>query len=158
MFLYIYAARLIYDYIAGTQDANEAAARCNGLFVKAVQEMEDVISYYYQGGSTFETDVWRAAAERASARLARRTQFADVPREAQGAEEPRAHARGSWLRVLAPHLADRGRAAGLPLVRFRFRFRFPFRAGAVGGPAPTAVADGSPTVPTTLRSSLDGLQ
>ncbi len=90
MFLYIYAARLIYDYIAGGQggggqpgsqdgnhDSNQAAARCNGLFVKAVQEMEDVISYYYRGGSTFATDVWRAAADGASARLARRTQFGE---------------------------------------------------------------------------------
>jgi len=73
MFLYVYASRLIYDYIANAQDA----ARCNGLFVKAVQEMEDVISYYYRGGSTFQTDVWRASAERAQARLARRPQLSE---------------------------------------------------------------------------------
>ena len=73
MFLYTYASRLIYDHIANAQDP----ARCNGLFVKAVQEMEDVISYYYQGGSTFETDVWRTSADRARARLARRPQFAE---------------------------------------------------------------------------------
>jgi hypothetical protein len=73
MFLYIYAARLIYDYIAGSQ----TASHCNGLFVKAVQEMEDVISYYYQGGSTFETEVWRTVAERARLRLQRRTQFSE---------------------------------------------------------------------------------
>ena len=73
MFLYIYAARLIYDYVAGGQ----TAAHCNGLFVKAVQEMEDVISYYYKGGSNFETEIWRAAADRASARLERRTQFSE---------------------------------------------------------------------------------
>jgi hypothetical protein len=71
MFLYVYAARLIYDYVAGGQEA----AHCNGLFGKAVQEMEDVISYYYKGGSTFETDVWRALAERARARLERRAQL-----------------------------------------------------------------------------------
>jgi hypothetical protein len=64
---------LIYDYIQGGQPA----AHCNGMFVKAVQEMEDVISYYYKGGSTFETEIWRAAADRASARLERRTQFSD---------------------------------------------------------------------------------
>src|SRR4029077_6618860 len=73
MFLYIYAARLIYDYVAGGQ----TSAHCNGLFVKAVQEMEDVISYYYQGGSNFETDVWRAVAESARGRLARWTQFSE---------------------------------------------------------------------------------
>jgi hypothetical protein len=71
MFLYVYAARLIYDYVAGGQEA----AHCNGLFGKAVQEMEDVISYYYKGGSTFETDVWHALAERARVRLERRTQL-----------------------------------------------------------------------------------
>ena len=73
MFLYIYVARLIYDHIA----AGQPAAQCNGLFVKAVQEMEDVISYYYQGGSTFDTEVWRAIAESARARLQRRTQFGE---------------------------------------------------------------------------------
>jgi hypothetical protein len=72
MFLYVYAARLIYDYVAGGQEAGH----CNGLFGKAVQEMEDVISYYYKGGSTFETEVWGALADRARARLARRTQLA----------------------------------------------------------------------------------
>ena len=73
MFIYVYAARLIYDYVAGGQNASH----CNGLFVKAVQEMEDVISYYYKGGSNFETEIWRAAADRARARLDRRTQFSE---------------------------------------------------------------------------------
>jgi hypothetical protein len=39
--------------------------------------MEDVISYYYQGGSTFDTEVWRAVSERARARLQRRAQFTE---------------------------------------------------------------------------------
>jgi hypothetical protein len=65
MVLYVYAARLIYDHVAGRQDP----AKCNELFVKSVQEMEDVISYYYRGGSTFQTEFWKASAERASARL-----------------------------------------------------------------------------------------
>ncbi len=73
MFLYIYASRLIYDHVAGGQEAG----RCNDLFVKAVQEMEDVISYYYQGGSLFETEFWRASAARARARLERRPQLAE---------------------------------------------------------------------------------
>ena len=49
-------------------------------FVKAVQEMEDVISYYYQGGSTFETEFWKKSAERAKARLETRPAFADYMR------------------------------------------------------------------------------
>ena len=73
MFLYVYAARLIYDHVVGGQEA----ARCNGLFIKAVQEMEDVISYYYQGGSNFQSEFWRVAPEKASARLQRRTQLSD---------------------------------------------------------------------------------
>jgi hypothetical protein len=73
MFLYIFAARLVFDYVAHAQDP----ARCNVKFVKAVQEMEDVISYYYRGGSTFQSEFWKRSSERAQARLARRTEFAD---------------------------------------------------------------------------------
>ena len=77
IFLYIYALRLIIDHVVGGQDA----ARCNGLFVKAVQEMEDVISYYYQGGSTHDSKFWNAAAEHATHRLERRESFYDYLRK-----------------------------------------------------------------------------
>lgn len=73
MVLYIHAARVIYDYVAGGQEAS----RCNASFTMAVREMEDVISYYYQGGSTFETEFWKTSAERAKKRLERRTQFGE---------------------------------------------------------------------------------
>ncbi len=73
MFIYIYASRIIYDHIVSSEDVG----RCNGRFTKAVQEMEDVISYYYQGGSNFETDFWKTSAARAKARLERRTGFSD---------------------------------------------------------------------------------
>jgi Tryptophan halogenase len=73
MFLYIYAARLIYDHVVGGQEASH----CNTRFVKAVQEVEDVISYYYQGGSTLDTEFWRASAARASARLGKRTELSN---------------------------------------------------------------------------------
>jgi hypothetical protein len=73
MFVYVYAARLIYDYVAGGQDAS----RCNGMFNKSVQELEDVISYYYRGGSTFDTAFWQTSAQRAQARLERRPQLAE---------------------------------------------------------------------------------
>lgn len=76
MFLYIYALRLIYDHVVSGQDAG----RCNARFVKGVQEMEDVITYYYQGGSNFETEFWKASADAAKARLARRTEFGDYMR------------------------------------------------------------------------------
>ena len=71
VFLYIYAARLIYDHVAGGQDAS----RCNTAFIASVQQMEDVISYYYRGGSTFDSPFWTAAAARANARLERRPTF-----------------------------------------------------------------------------------
>ena len=76
VFLYIYAARLIYDHVVSGQDAS----RCNDLFTKAVQQMEDVISYYYKGGSNFRSEFWRASADRASARLEKRTEFSDYLR------------------------------------------------------------------------------
>ena len=77
MFLYMYATRLIFDHVVGGEDA----ARCNSRFVKSVQEMEDVISYYYQGGSTFETPFWTASAARAKARLEKRKQLSNYFRE-----------------------------------------------------------------------------
>jgi len=76
MFLYVYALRLIYDHVVSGHEAG----RCNARFVKGVQEMEDVISYYYQGGSTFETAFWKAAAGQAKARLAKRSEFTDYMR------------------------------------------------------------------------------
>lgn len=80
MFLYIYAARLIYDQFVTGQDVN----RCNNLFSKAVSEMEDVISYYYKGGSNFDSEFWRVSAERASARLEKRTEFHDYAKKLAG--------------------------------------------------------------------------
>lgn len=71
MFLYIYAARLIYDNFVAGQDVQ----RCNGLFTKAVREVEDVISYYYKGGSTCNSDFWKAATASAKSRLERRVEF-----------------------------------------------------------------------------------
>lgn len=76
MFLYVYALRLIFDHVVNGQDVG----RCNARFTKGVQEMEDVISYYYKGGSTHQTAFWKAAAEQASTRLARRTEFSDYMR------------------------------------------------------------------------------
>lgn len=71
MFLYIYAARLIYDHFIAGQDIN----RSNAMFTRSVHEMEDVISYYYKGGSVFDTEFWRAAADAGSSRLAKRGEF-----------------------------------------------------------------------------------
>jgi hypothetical protein len=76
MFLYIYALRLIYDHVV----SGEEAGRCNAKFVKGVQEMEDVISYYYRGGSNFQSEFWKVAADEASTRLEKRTEFGDYMR------------------------------------------------------------------------------
>jgi hypothetical protein len=43
--------------------------------------MEDVISYYYRGGSTFQSEFWRAAPEHAKARLAKRAVFSEYLRK-----------------------------------------------------------------------------
>jgi hypothetical protein len=76
MFLYIYALRLIFDHIASGQDVGV----CNARFRTGVQQMEDVISYYYKGGSTIQSDFWKAASEQAVARLARRHEFSEYMR------------------------------------------------------------------------------
>ena len=80
MFLYIYAARLIYDHVIGGQDQS----LCNRLFTKAAREVEDVISYYYKGGSTFESQFWQASAARARARLDRRSEFSEYTAKLAG--------------------------------------------------------------------------
>jgi hypothetical protein len=73
MFMYVYAMRLVYDHIVSGQDAG----RCNARFVEAIRQMEDVVSYYYQGGSTYQSEFWKAASSQAKARLAKRTEFAE---------------------------------------------------------------------------------
>lgn len=71
MFLYIYNARLFYDRIlglAGTAEVNQA-------FLKSVNEMSDVISYYYQGGSLHDTPFWRHARAFSVERMRNRQDF-----------------------------------------------------------------------------------
>lgn len=74
IFIYIYTARLIFDHIL----ERTAVEATNAAFVKAVQEMEDVISYYYQGGSTFESDFWDYATGHTRRRLDHRQEFKDI--------------------------------------------------------------------------------
>lgn len=71
IFLYIYAARLFYDYILGNTSIDE----CNRAFTKSVNEMEDVITYYYQGGSLYDSEFWRYATSTADERLRKRADF-----------------------------------------------------------------------------------
>jgi len=71
IFLYLRANRLIFDYIVNGVSEDQV----NGTFIKSVQEMEDVISYYYQGGSLHATEFWKAATESAQHRLAGRREF-----------------------------------------------------------------------------------
>ena len=74
IFLYIYTARLFYDYVLGMARPDQ----CNDAFVRAVNQMEDVISYYYQGGATFESDFWNYAMPFATKRLEGRPQFKEM--------------------------------------------------------------------------------
>mgnify|MGYP003940839313 CR=1 FL=1 len=74
IFIYIYALRCIYDYIMGLVDFQTT----NAGFMKVVQEMEDVISYYYQGGSTFQSDFWEHATAHTKTRLDKRQEFTDI--------------------------------------------------------------------------------
>ena len=71
IFLYLKANRLIFDYI----ENRKSAADVNRVFVQSVQEMEDVISYYYQGGSMHPSEFWRQATQSAQSRLRRREEF-----------------------------------------------------------------------------------
>jgi tryptophan 7-halogenase len=74
IFVYLNTNRLIYDYIKGTTDVDKT----NAAFVKMVQEMEDIISYYYQGGSTFTSKFWDYATRHTKARMKDRQEFKDI--------------------------------------------------------------------------------
>ncbi len=74
IFVYIYAARCFWDYMMNSMTQDESNAR----FTKAVQEMEDVISYYYQGGSIYESAFWDYAAPYTRNRLKKRKEFQDI--------------------------------------------------------------------------------
>lgn len=74
IFIYIYAARLFYDFITGVTNAENI----NRAFIKAVNEMEDVITYYYQGGSKFDSPFWRYAVPTAKKRLEGRMDFKNL--------------------------------------------------------------------------------
>lgn len=74
IFIYIYVARLFYDYMMGTTDAKST----NTAFVLETQKMEDVISYYYQGGSTYDTEFWKHATTHTKQRLEKRKTFKEM--------------------------------------------------------------------------------
>jgi tryptophan halogenase len=71
IFLYIHTARVFFDYMSGAQ--SEAGA--NASFVKGVQELEDLISHYYQGGSNYQSKFWDCAVKLTRERLARRQPY-----------------------------------------------------------------------------------
>lgn len=74
IFIYIYTARLFWDHMMEGTDIPTT----NAKFVKAVQEMEDTISYYYQGGSVFESPFWEHASRHTRDRLRKRREFKDL--------------------------------------------------------------------------------
>lgn len=71
IFLYIYAARLFYDYMAADNPCPKHMKAANEAFIKKAQSAEDIISYYYHGGSTYETPFWEYATAYTKERLAK---------------------------------------------------------------------------------------
>ena len=71
IFLYIRGIRMFFDHIID----NVPAADLNGRYTEAIQEMEDVISYYYKGGSIFHTPFWDFAAKKCGERMDKRERF-----------------------------------------------------------------------------------
>lgn len=76
IFLYIYSARLFYDFVMGQVSRSDS----NRNFVDFSSDVTDVISYYYQGGSLFDSEFWRYAQPAAQKRLAGRARFQDMMR------------------------------------------------------------------------------
>jgi hypothetical protein len=75
IFLYLHTCRVFFDYMMGNMDAQTA----NASFCKGVQEMEDLISHYYSGGSTFQNSkFWEAAPKAAKERLKTRQPYHEL--------------------------------------------------------------------------------
>lgn len=74
IFLYILGVRMFFDHIVDNVPANDL----NHRYVLAVQEMEDVISYYYKGGCIFESKFWDFATKKCADRLEHRQRFKDL--------------------------------------------------------------------------------
>lgn len=74
MFIYIYTNRLILDYMMG----RTSQERTNDAFIKSVQELEDVVSYYYQGGSLYSSPFWEHATHHTRTRLEKRLEFKKI--------------------------------------------------------------------------------
>ena len=77
IFLYILGIRMFFDHIADGTPAQEL----NENYALAIQEMEDTISYYYKGGSIFESDFWTYATKMTADRLAKRENFKNLWQE-----------------------------------------------------------------------------
>ena len=71
IFLYLLTNRLIFDYM----NSGIPAEAVNARFRTAVQQMEDLITYYYQGGSLHPSEFWRKATAVAQKRMAERREF-----------------------------------------------------------------------------------
>jgi hypothetical protein len=74
IFLYIHTARVFFDYMNGRYNAQVS----NQSFVKGVQDMEDLISHYYSGGSLHESKFWGSAVKAAKERLANRAPYHEL--------------------------------------------------------------------------------
>lgn len=74
MFLYILALRMFYDHIA----EGMAISDLNARYVLAVEELEDVISYYYKGGSIYQTPFWEHAVSKCQTRMESRFRFKEL--------------------------------------------------------------------------------
>ncbi len=76
IFIYIAAVQLFFDHIVGRLDR----ANTNLQFRLAVQQLEDTISFYYHGGSIYDTPFWRDARQATASRLRRRQHFHQIMR------------------------------------------------------------------------------
>jgi hypothetical protein len=74
IFLYIHTAKVFFDYIMKMESEKIA----NASFLKGVQDLEDLISHYYHGGSIYQSKFWDAAVKQSRERLARRPPYQEL--------------------------------------------------------------------------------
>ena len=77
LFLYGQINRMIFDYIMGNGDEDTY----NAAFANIANDFDNVISFHYMGGSTFDTDFWKFAKEKSIKKIEKVENFDEVKKQ-----------------------------------------------------------------------------
>lgn len=83
LFLYGQINRMLFDYIMGNGDEDVH----NSGFTNMAKDFDNIISFHYMGGSTFDTDFWRFAQEVSTNKVNNVENFDEIKKESKRLRE-----------------------------------------------------------------------